>query len=213
MISIDSIAVYKLLRMLTMPIVERNAYNIGLIDSNGEMRRLPKTAREADAYGYFERLSIGLKRLIDEQPKANARSATYAAVMILMKEQDAHLLEFDTLHAKFDAELRQLSHINFPDFNDLKEAAKTIKKLRTSKDPRLVYRSQMRKTLKKFLKDREDWASGRHYLIKNPVKEEAPSNAVGGGAVHGLGVGPKGEPGIAPLAMLRRKLKKTAQRI
>ena len=30
----------------------------------------------------------------------------------------------------------------------------------------------------------------------NKLKEEAPTNAVGGGNVAGLGVGPQGEPGI-----------------
>lgn len=31
------------------------------------------------------------------------------------------------------------------------------------------------------------------------VTEDAPVNAVGGGAVAGTGVGPKGEPGRSPL--------------
>jgi hypothetical protein len=29
-----------------------------------------------------------------------------------------------------------------------------------------------------------------------PMQEDAPVNAVGGGAIAGLGVGPEGEPGI-----------------
>ena len=29
-----------------------------------------------------------------------------------------------------------------------------------------------------------------------PIQEDAPTNAVGGGQIAGLGVGPQGEPGI-----------------
>ena len=37
------------------------------------------------------------------------------------------------------------------------------------------------------------------------MEEDAPANAVGGGNIAGVGVGPKGEPGRPPMAMLRRK--------
>lgn len=37
------------------------------------------------------------------------------------------------------------------------------------------------------------------------MDEDAPANAVGGGNIAGVGVGPKGEPGRSPMAMLRRK--------
>ena len=30
----------------------------------------------------------------------------------------------------------------------------------------------------------------------NPIQEDAPVNAVGGGQIAGVGVGPQGEPGI-----------------
>jgi len=37
------------------------------------------------------------------------------------------------------------------------------------------------------------------------MDEDAPANAVGGGHIAGVGIGPKGEPGRSPMAMLRRK--------
>lgn len=37
------------------------------------------------------------------------------------------------------------------------------------------------------------------------MDEDAPANAVGGGNIAGVGVGPKGEPGRPPMGMLRRK--------
>lgn len=43
------------------------------------------------------------------------------------------------------------------------------------------------------------------------VKEEVPANAVGGGAIAGVGVGVSGEPGVMPSAMGRYKRKNQQQ--
>ncbi len=37
------------------------------------------------------------------------------------------------------------------------------------------------------------------------LKEDAPANSVGGGNIAGLGVGPKGEPGLTPKQMKKHK--------
>lgn len=39
------------------------------------------------------------------------------------------------------------------------------------------------------------------------LSEDAPVNAVGGGNIAGMGVGPKGEPGVSPKAMAKYKRK------
>jgi hypothetical protein len=39
----------------------------------------------------------------------------------------------------------------------------------------------------------------------------APTNAVGSGAIEGIGVGPKGEPGVKPAAMTKYKRKNAAE--
>jgi hypothetical protein len=44
-----------------------------------------------------------------------------------------------------------------------------------------------------------------------PVKEEAPTNSASGGNIAGIGVGPKGEPGVKPKAMKRYKDKNAAE--
>lgn len=43
------------------------------------------------------------------------------------------------------------------------------------------------------------------------MQEEAPANAVGGGNIAGMGVGPQGEPGVRPKAMSRYKRKNQAE--
>ena len=44
------------------------------------------------------------------------------------------------------------------------------------------------------------------------LREEAPTNNAGGGAVHGIGVGPQGEPGVDTRARKRRMLRNLLRR-
>ena len=42
-------------------------------------------------------------------------------------------------------------------------------------------------------------------MVREKISEEAPANAVGGGNIAGLGVGPQGEPGVPMSARERHK--------
>ena len=42
-------------------------------------------------------------------------------------------------------------------------------------------------------------------MVREKISEEAPANAVGGGNIAGLGVGPQGEPGVSMSARKRHK--------
>ena len=58
------------------------------------------------------------------------------------------------------------------------------------------------------------WRSAQNEIEKRAriksIGEEAPANAVGGGNIAGMGVGPQGEPGVTPKAMKRYKDKNAA---
>tara|TARA_R110000868_G_scaffold243684_1_gene499699 strand:+ start:215 stop:796 length:582 start_codon:yes stop_codon:yes gene_type:complete len=58
-----------------------------------------------------------------------------------------------------------------------------------------------------FKKDdpEEHFITSKNRPKHNPLKEDAPANGAGGGAIAGIGIGPKGEPGITPRMILRRK--------
>lgn len=47
--------------------------------------------------------------------------------------------------------------------------------------------------------------------MSTEMNEEAPANAVGGGKIAGMGVGPQGEPPVGPKAMSRYKRKNAAE--
>jgi hypothetical protein len=69
------------------------------------------------------------------------------------------------------------------------------------------------KTQPKKSKEEIDRVHKKHADFEKSMNEDAPANAVGGGAIAGLGVGPQGEPGVnmkkkkkvLPFAMFVRK--------
>lgn len=44
-------------------------------------------------------------------------------------------------------------------------------------------------------------------IVRKKIKEDAPANSAGGGNIAGLGVGPKGEPGILPASQSKYRKK------
>jgi len=200
-IAVDAFLAYQFLKRLTTPFRDTQAYSLGIIDATGRKIRDPKTSVEMDSYRYFDRIVFNLKKLIEKIPGGKSKIATYAAALLLLREEDSRMLDIDVLEEQFDRTMRDLSRVDLPDFGNIREAAAKLRKLSTP-----------RKNLSKFLKDREQWAT----LFKKPaVKEDAPANAVGGGAIAGVGVGSKGEPGVRPKLriMLRRKKKYLSERL
>lgn len=59
------------------------------------------------------------------------------------------------------------------------------------------------------------WRSAQNEIDRRAriktIGEEAPANAVGGGNIAGMGVGPQGEPGVRPKALKRYKDKNAAE--
>ena len=93
---VDSIISFRILRMLTVPFEETDAYRLGIIDAKGKelikMRNL-NTAEERDAYTLLNRLVFRLKRIIEKVPVQNKKLATYAAALSLIKEHTEKNIE------------------------------------------------------------------------------------------------------------------------
>ena len=103
----DLVYTMRFLTLLTTPFEETNAFKEGLIDSDGEKLKKPKTSKEKEVYNYFHRLVFNVKKLISKVPGGKKRIASYAAALYLIKEKselgDEHIeqilkqLEIDTL--------------------------------------------------------------------------------------------------------------------
>jgi len=103
----DLVYTMRFLTLLTTPFDETNAFKEGLIDSDGERLKKPKTSKEKEVYNYFHRLVFNIKKLLGKVPGGKKRIASYGAALYLIKEkgglEDEHIeqilkqLEIDTL--------------------------------------------------------------------------------------------------------------------
>lgn len=86
---IDLAITYKFLKNLVTPFEKWPAYKLGLIDKNGNILK-PRNQRlkqeEKDALGYFDVVTLNLRKLIGKLPGGQSAIATYAAALLLMKE-------------------------------------------------------------------------------------------------------------------------------
>lgn len=60
----DTIVLYMIMRRLTMPWKQWEAYKLGIIDETGKKIKNPVTSRERESWNYFERFMANLKKLM-----------------------------------------------------------------------------------------------------------------------------------------------------
>jgi len=88
--SADTFYTYRFIKILTTPWDEMEAYDLGIIDENGEVlkkARQLRTSEEKDAYTLFHRLVFNIKRLLEKLPLGRRRLASYAAALFLLREE------------------------------------------------------------------------------------------------------------------------------
>lgn len=86
---VDSLITYRILRMLTQPFVETDAYRLGIIDAHGNVIKRVRdlsTQDELNAYSLLHRMVFKLKRIIEKVPFENKRFLSFAAALALIKE-------------------------------------------------------------------------------------------------------------------------------
>lgn len=86
---IDLAISYKFLKNLVTPFERWPAYKLGLIDKDGNILKLRRDRlkqEEKDALGYFDVVTLNLKKLLGKLPGGQSAIATYAAAYLLLKE-------------------------------------------------------------------------------------------------------------------------------
>ena len=86
--AIDTVIVFRILKLLTTPWEEQAAYKEGLIDDKGKRlkKKRVKTNDQKNAYTFLHRLVFNLKRLMELLPFGKTRLASYATALFLIKE-------------------------------------------------------------------------------------------------------------------------------
>ena len=87
---IDLYLAYRFLRNLVQPFEKWEAYKTGVIGKDGAIL-VPKgkrTTPQKDSFGYFDLISMNLKKLLGKLPGGQSAIASYAAALLLLREYD-----------------------------------------------------------------------------------------------------------------------------
>ena len=87
---VDTLYTYKFLRLLSTKWTDTKAYELGIIDENGEPLKDSdelETQDERNAYSMFNRLVFKLKRMMEKIPGGKSATARYAAAIYLIREE------------------------------------------------------------------------------------------------------------------------------
>lgn len=113
---VDSLIVFRILKMLTTPFEKTQAYKFGFIDKNGNrIKKLPDpdnpnvtvennpvTKKEKNSLTPLHRLVFNLKKLIEKLPFGKTAFASYAVALALLKEETTLTSDqMDDLFEKF----------------------------------------------------------------------------------------------------------------
>ena len=96
----DAAYTYRFISLLVTPWEKTKAFELGLIDKNGKKVKKPSNGEERSAYTFFHRLVFNVKRLLSVAPGGKTRIASFAAALVLLREDfdvdvDRVLLEMD----------------------------------------------------------------------------------------------------------------------
>ena len=86
--ALDTVIVFRVLRLLTYTWTDQAAFKEGLIDEKGKRIKKEKvnTPARKEAYTLLHRLVFNLKRILELIPFGKTRLASYAAALFLLKE-------------------------------------------------------------------------------------------------------------------------------
>lgn len=103
--AIDSLIVFRFLKLLVTPFEDTKAYELGIIDERGKnLRKANKlnTEEERESYTILHRLVFNIKKLIEKVPGGKTKLGSYAAALFLIKEHTKDKLEdWDMLEKEF----------------------------------------------------------------------------------------------------------------
>jgi len=107
---IDTYIIYLFIRKLTKPFEDWLAFDLGIIDEEGNIlksRKDLKTKEEKEAFTVFDLFILKMKKLLSRLPFGRSKIASYAAALYFIREseyfdEDDFLFEDDNLCESFE---------------------------------------------------------------------------------------------------------------
>lgn len=82
----DALITYKIIKILTTPFTQTDAFRLGVIDAHGKKIKNPTTPAELASYNVLNRLVFRLKIVLNLVPIQNKEFLSYAAALLLVRE-------------------------------------------------------------------------------------------------------------------------------
>ena len=82
----DALITYKIIKILTTPFTQTDAYRLGVIDPHGKQIKKPTSPAEQASYNVLNRLVFRLKIVLNMIPVGNKEFLSYAAALLLVRE-------------------------------------------------------------------------------------------------------------------------------
>lgn len=107
---VDTLIVFRILKLLTTKWENQEAYKLGLIDKNGNRikDKKPENSEEKNSLSLLHRLVFNVKRIIQKVPFGKTAFASYAVALALLKEEtNLNAQQADELCEKFYKMLKE----------------------------------------------------------------------------------------------------------
>ena len=82
----DTLITYKIIKILTTPFTQTDAFRLGVIDAHGKKIKNPTTPAEQESYNVLNRLVFRLKIVLNLVPVGNKDFLSYAGALALIRE-------------------------------------------------------------------------------------------------------------------------------
>lgn len=178
----DLFLVYQFIRKLATPFKEWKAFELGIIDEDGNIlrkRRDLNTREEKSAFGVYDVMLLKPKRLLEKTPGGKSRLASYAAALYLIKEWN-HFTDNSMLtESVTDEQIQESINYFFSDKSIITQFSENV---------------NQNKSLDELFTEKF-------------IDEDAPTVSAGSGVIAGIGVGPDGEPGVTKKKQKKYKKK------
>lgn len=113
----DTVIVYLIIKKLSTPYEEWDAYKLGIIDKEGNKIKTPISSKERAAYTVFDRFILNMKKIL-QKFVGKSRIAAMLTAAYLLRENFRKPFNNGELDKYFEEELKGLTYIKIKELHD-----------------------------------------------------------------------------------------------
>lgn len=126
---VDLFLIYQFLKRLVTPFEKWDAFETGVIDKDGKVitKKNQRTPEQDKSWGYYDRLLANLKKLLGKLPGGKTRLASFAAALLLLREQDERLINDPAfLSEELNVTMKDLNETSNKNFSELRKLVEDV---------------------------------------------------------------------------------------